>query len=51
VSLLVQQVKLPITLIVDSPSEITHNPVPSEKDIKWILEEVSRYLGTGKLYY
>jgi glycerol-3-phosphate dehydrogenase len=28
----------------DSPSEVTGKPVPQEEEIRWILEEVRRYL-------
>ncbi|KAI7886252.1 DAO-domain-containing protein [Lichtheimia hyalospora FSU 10163] len=28
----------------DSPTEVTPNPMPKEDEIKWILDEVSRYL-------
>ena len=28
----------------DSPTEVTQNPIPSEKEIEWILDEVRHYL-------
>ena len=28
----------------DTPTTVTHNPVPTEKEINWILEEVANYL-------
>lgn len=32
----------------DSPSILTHEPRPTENDIQFILDEVSRYLDPGK---
>lgn len=31
----------------DSPTDVTPNPMPSEKDIQWILKEVQNYLSPG----
>lgn len=30
--------------IIDSPTEVTQNPLPKEDEVQWILEEVSHYL-------
>ena len=31
----------------DSPTIVTANPIPEEKDIEWILKEVQEYLSSG----
>lgn len=33
---------------IDSPTEVTQNPMPKEDEINWILDEVSHYLSAGK---
>jgi hypothetical protein len=42
----------PVLLILiflkDSPTEVTHNPLPKEEEIQWILNEVEHYLSPGK---
>lgn len=35
-------------LLLDSPTEVTPNPMPKEDEVKWILDEVSHYLNKGK---
>lgn len=37
--------------LLDSPTEVTPNPMPKEDEVKWILDEVSHYLNQGKLTY
>ena len=32
---------------IDSPTEVTQNPMPKEDEVKWILDEVSHYLSKG----
>lgn len=40
----------------DSPTEVTHNPQPTEEDIRFILKEIKDYLSPdlsgqyGKMY-
>lgn len=35
---------------LDSPTEVTHNPLPKEEEIQWILNEVEHYLSPGKFH-
>jgi glycerol-3-phosphate dehydrogenase len=39
-----------VYLSLDSPTEVTHNPLPKEEEIQWILNEVEHYLSPGKFY-
>lgn len=36
--------------MIDSPTEVTHNPLPKEEEIQWILNEVEHYLSPGKFH-
>ena len=31
-------------IIIDAPTDVTANPIPTEKEISWILQEIQNYL-------
>lgn len=37
-------------LLIDSPTEVTQNPLPKEEEIQWILNEVGNYLSPGMYF-